>query len=232
MQLAAPPALAATHRERGASLVEYALLVGGIAVVCLIGLHLLGGSGDAELATAATAIADHGAGSAGGAPSGNRAAGAGSDDTVAEQEAAEQTAVDAAVRSDAEREQAETALTATEGSAELYGWDGTAEVGEWKAETTFTNEWERPSFLTIEVVRVTADGRMSANRVSDVLVPANGTSTFGRWSNIIDTDARTVDVVAVRFEVVEIRTSDLDWTPRTYAIDGGAMSTAVAPRVE
>jgi Flp pilus assembly pilin Flp len=257
MHITAPRTTAATVLERGASLVEYALLIAGLAAVCLIGLRFLGGDGEAELTAAGNAIAGHtspaaGGGSGGGAPGtgGGGSAGsgggggstAGSDQAEAEKAAAEakasaeaeQAAADKAAEEAAkEDDEPETAVTASDGSGKLYWWDSKAGEGEWVASTTFTNAWERPAYLTVEVTRVMADGKTSKDKVQDLYVPAKGSADFAYWNNAIDTDSKSSDdVVAVRFEVVQIKTSDLDWKPRTYSVHDGAMSTAIAPSVK
>jgi len=124
-------------------------------------------------------------------------------------------------------------IAAASADSRLNWWDEQRKEGEWVARATFTNTWIRHSYLTIEVVRVYANGETSTDEVREFYVPANGTATLDLRSNWIEGDSKDSDnVVEVRFKVVQVATSDVDWKPQTYSLDDGATSAAEPPQVK
>ncbi len=230
--------------EVGASIVEYALLVALAAVVCIAGVQRLGGSTAGrvdDVATGLTAGEDRASSGGGAAPGGGGGSAGGGDGgapaattttmptTTTTIPPTTTTTMPAAPADDEDGDAEMKAVSATALAGTLYWWDAWGQQGQWVAVAKLTNEWERGSFVTVQVTRVFGDGRTVTEVVENFYVPANGSASLQHWSNDLS-EGSSRDVVAVRFKITGVRTSDLAWRTQSFVVDGGTV-TATAPSV-
>jgi pilus assembly protein Flp/PilA len=270
--------LKARFDDRGASMVEYGLLVALIAIVALSAISMTGNKTKDQF----TVIA---AGLDGQAPSGSAAitpdepgdtaggssGGAVSDDEVAPtDETGDVGSIDepsgsgdpedsggiveagGSAGGESSEPAGETTTTTTvleevviapPGSvtqisatgSEFYWYNGNKNNGNgaWKASLTFSNEWIRHQYLSLEVTRVDQSGKTTTMTVNDFYVPAGGSATYENWDNALQfTKGNPNGVVSVSVKVLSIRTSDIDWKTVSYPVTDGTPTSVTAPQVK
>ena len=206
-------------------MVEYALLVGLIAIVSLVAVNSVGAATDQRFDTVAIGLS------------------ADSPSTPADDESTPSSPTTTAPAAPPTTAPATTTTTApaappttapapvvpgstvgnTGSTSSYYWWNTTKGGGEgaWKASASYHNEWIRHQYLTLEVTRTDENGKVTTTQVNDFYVPAGGRTTFELWDNTMSVNNSTVKgVVSVTVKVTAIRTSDEKWQTVSYTTDG------------
>jgi hypothetical protein len=237
-----------TGRQRGASLVEYALVVVLVAMGASVVLGMVGKRAsarfDSALPTASTSatVAGGSAGSGGGGGGGGYGGGdgAGATTTVppttppttapattATTAPPATTATTAAAAHTATTLAAPTGLTASPASRAQW-WDAWGKQGAWVSGATFHYASNRHAFLTVEVTLRYENGTSSTRTVDDFFVPAGGSATLETYDNPYSKAGKGNDVASATYTVTEVRTYDASWNEVVTAVSGPTV-TANAP---
>jgi Flp pilus assembly pilin Flp len=234
--------------DRGATMVEYGLIVGVISLMSLSAVTLLGDS-TSDSFDKVTAALDNGSTSTqvdSGSEQNGGSGSAGSGTTTTTVPEMTTTTVPETTTTTVPETTTTTAPTTTTTAPEEHGssatvkgtdsdftwWNNTkfGGNGEWKAEVTYTNDWIRHQYLTLDVTEVDEKGKKTTTTVKNFYVPAGGSSTFAHWGNDLSEKwGKVKGVVEVRVEVKSIRTSDKNWKPVTYEVNGGKVAKVSAP---
>ena len=234
-------------RDRGASMVEYGLLVAVIALVALSAVTLLGDKTDETFTTIAGSLEDNGSALAPG-NSGNESDQNGGDQNGGDQngqqgendddEGADGGSNDDANGGDQDQDQDQEAEeeeeeaeaqpagpNATGTSSALYWWDSNATKGQWKADVSYRNDTNRHQYLTLEVTQIDDKGKTTKSTVTGFYVGAGSSSTYTLWSNDINKNNKNVKgVVEVQVKVLSVLTSDENWQTYSYPVNGSPAS--------
>jgi Flp pilus assembly pilin Flp len=234
--------------DRGASMVEYGLLVSVLAVMALSAVTLVGDNTEDKFTTVAEALADddssdpdqndesagesddsNGPGGAddsagpGGDDDDDSAGPGGDDDDELDQQGPGDD-------DDVEEEEEEATGPPSNPlgtSSDFTWWNNTKHGGNgaWKASVTYGNETDRHQYLTLEVTSIDEKGRKTTTTVNGFYVAANGSADFSQWDNALkDHKGRVTGVVEVEVKVTKIATSDQDWQPFSYDVDDDPVS--------
>ena len=196
-------------RDRGASVAEYALLVGLVASACLGALRTLGGSTETSLAAASptAAAAAKAPGGGGGVPG---PGGGGGDTDGPSEEAIQKAKEEEAVAAQAAKDAAAAELAASVSVAAdevgtIYWRAKNGKSVKWATTATLASAWESAVVLDVQITRTYGDGHTKASRKSVELEP--GRSADVEMSNNLLNTNKSVkdDVVMVTFAVVEVR---------------------------
>ncbi|MFZ0626570.1 MAG: Flp family type IVb pilin [Acidimicrobiia bacterium] len=234
--------------ERGASMVEYGLLVALIAIVGLASISMVGDKTDDQFTTIAQGLSNpDGGGSSelsgqsgedlGGGGSGGSGGGA---TTTTTTPPTTTTTVPPTTTSTIAPTTTTTVVvqpsspTTTGTSSELYEWNSTKQGGngKWTASVTYQNDWSQPQHLTLEVTKTDEKGKTETITVEDFLVPARANATLDLDDNEITVkNKKTSGVMTVDVKVTSIRTTDQNGTTVTYPAEGltGTMSAPETP---
>ncbi|MGA7228316.1 MAG: Flp family type IVb pilin [Acidimicrobiia bacterium] len=234
--------------ERGASMVEYGLLVALIAIVGLASISMVGDKTDDQFTTIAQGLSSlDGGGSSelsgqsgedlGGGGSGGSGGGA---TTTTTTPPTTTTTVPPTTTSTIAPTTTTTVVvqptspTTTGTSSELYEWNSTKHGGEgfWKASVTYQNDWSQPQYLTLEVTRTDEKGKTETITVEDFPVDATSSATYDLEDNEITVkNKKTSGVMTVDVKVTSIRTRDQNGATVTYPAEGpiGTISAPETP---
>ncbi len=126
-----------------------------------------------------------------------------------------------------------SSVDSTDTSAGFYWWNDTKKGGEgaWKGSSSYSNDYNRHQYLTLEVTRTMADGSTETETVNSFYIPANGTADYTVWNNELSTNKKgkvKSGVVSIEITVTKIKTSDENWNDVTYDTTG-PITTIEAP---
>ncbi|MGA7098322.1 MAG: Flp family type IVb pilin [Acidimicrobiia bacterium] len=236
--------------ERGASMVEYGLLVALIAIVGLASISMVGDKTDDQFTTIAQGLnsPDGGGSSELSGQSGEDQGGGGSGGSGGEATTTTTTTTPppttttmpptttttiAPTTTTTVAVQPSTPTTAGT-SSELYEWNSSKKGGEgvWKASVTYQNDWSQSQYLTLEVTKTDDEGKTETLVIKDFLVPATSNATLALDGNEIAVkNKKTSGVLTVDVKVTSIRTTDQNGTTVTYPAEGlvGSMSAPDTP---
>ena len=187
------------QRDRGATMVEYSLLVAVISMISFSAVTLVGDSTEDAFTEAAAGL-DHVSGGGGSVESnaGDPSDGAGGDGgtatttTTTPPSPTTTQPPPTTTTTQAPTFDAETDLTVEGATSELTSWQTTKKggKGDWKASFGYSNDWGSDQYLTFEVTYVDHKGKTTSGTVTDFLVPTGGSSTFDVEGNIFQGDQR------------------------------------------
>ena len=222
-----------THRERGATMIEYALLVSQIAVVSVSTVTMVGhrtgdtfnnmavalGSDASDSDSDVSTPDDPGADDPGDDYDPDDPDDGGGDDDEQDDPGSGPGEDDAAQGATVE---------ILDTSAELTSWKGNR--GTWTASVPFANAWDHDQELTVEVTQIDSnEGRQVATTVT-IEVTAGGSSVLKVVDNNLSRNGRTYnDIAAVEIRVIAVQTNDANGQPVTYPLDDGPTTTVSHP---
>lgn len=231
--------------ERGASLVEYSLLLVLVALVALAAVAALGDGtrGEFDAVAAELSGTEPGGGqaqvpdeSAGeeAAPADVDNGGEQGDESAQPGDQSAQPGGETDGSGDPVEVPAEpgSEVEATAGDSDWYWWDDRTDKGAWVGTISFDNEWKRHQYLTIEVTKTTANGKTIKETIRNFYVPANGSSDLQIWENDFTSNkhgtAQGNSVVSIEVTVTKIETSDENWQSKSFGTSGPTIGV-VAP---
>lgn len=214
--------------DRGATMVEYGLIVGVISLLSLSAMTLLGDStaGSFDKVTAAlddgstSTPAESGSEGSSGGGSGGSAA------TTTTTTMAPTTTTTTAPTTTTTVSPEDTLETGSS-SATMTSWS--KNKGYWDASVEYGNDWEHDQYLTLLVTEINNKGKTNTITVEDFPVPAGGKATF----NHADNDLKKkkwgyTGVVEVKIEVVSVTTMNQSSEEVSYEVSG-EVTTIDAP---
>lgn len=253
-------------RDRGATMVEYGLMVALVALIAFSAVQMLGHRTEASFTTAAQALDEGTAGGgdesvSAGPSDGDDSSNGGSADTQGspttttpspaptlsdDSDLGQQgggttsttlpptTTTTAPATTTTTAPKPGSTATVANTSSSFYWWNATKQGGDgaWKASVTFSNDWVRHQYLTLEITQVDDKGKTKTITVNDFYVPANGSASFEQWDNSYSvTNNNTKGIVSVSVKVVSVKTADLNWQTVTYSTPDSTASTVSAPKI-
>jgi Flp pilus assembly pilin Flp len=243
-----------TDGDRGASLVEYGLIVAVISLLSLSAVTLVGDKTAATFDNVTEALeGGQDGGPVGTDPDDDTGGPGGGEETTTttttpveattttpvETTTTTTTPVEATttttvpVEEEEEAPPGSTALPRATASAFTW-WNATRDGGngEWVASVSYANDWIRHQYLKLEVTEIDDKGKKTTTTVNSFYVPAGGSTTFAHWANDLkDSDGKITGVVEVQVRVISITTADEGWKPVTYPQSDGPVSTVDAPKI-
>ncbi|GIU92136.1 MAG: hypothetical protein KatS3mg011_1042 [Acidimicrobiia bacterium] len=224
-------------KERGATMAEYGLMVGVIALLALIGVMLVGAN-TAESFDAAAESLDATPGElanlpGGGAEDGSSGSSSGDATTTTTLSTTTTTSAPAPTTTTTLPPDPQDSSPTVEGSgSELSSWKPTRNggTGKWTASVTYGNDWINPQYLTLEVTTTDHKGKRKTVTVKGFYVPANGRADFRYPDNDLSKNRNTVKgVLKVEVRVVAVSTTDADGRPVEYEPPQGSKVEISAP---
>jgi Flp pilus assembly pilin Flp len=219
--------------DRGASMVEYGLMVALIAVIAIPAIAMVGHRTEDTFNVVGESLAAGDGGNGGNetpAPGGNdddSPAPGDDDDSPAPGDDDDSPAPgdddDSPAPGDIDDDPSvaepgsEAVVTSTDSS--LFWWNNTKQGGNgaWKAAVHYQNDHNRHQYLTLEVTRTDNKGKTTTSSVNGFYVPANGNATYEVWDNNLKLHkGKTTGVLSVDVKVVSVTTADENWQPVTY----------------
>ncbi len=221
----------ADHSDRGASIVEYALIVGVISLMSLSAVTLLGERTETAFTDTATALDAPGGGvkvpgGSGGSGGSGDAGSGGSGSTTTTMPATTTTTLPPTTTTTtlpptttttmpptttttAAPKPASDSITAGSSQSSLTSWKetGNGGHGDWTASVSYTNKWGADQYLTLQITRIDESGNATTVTVPSVKVPAGSSATYNDTGNALSQNKKgTSGVLEVRVEVVSITT--------------------------
>jgi Flp pilus assembly pilin Flp len=236
--------------DRGASLVEYGLIVAVISLLSLSAVTLVGDKTATTFDGVTEALEEsHNGGPVGGDlgtdPDDDSGGSGGGDteettttttveETTTTTVPVEETTTTTAAEEEEEEAPPGSTAQPTATASDFTWWNVTKNGGngEWVASVSFANDWIRHQYLKLEVTEIDHKGNKTTTTVNSFYVPAGGSTTFAHWANdLTDNKGRITGVVEVQVKVISITTADENWQPVTYPQTDGPISTVDAPNV-
>jgi pilus assembly protein Flp/PilA len=193
--------------DRGASMVEYGLMVALVALIAIPAVAMVGHETEDTFNNVAESLA---AGEGG--DNGDESPAPGDDDEPPADPGSE-------------------AVVASTNSS-FFWWNSSKNGGEgaWKATVIYQNDHNRHQYLALEITRTDDKGKTTTSTVKEFYVPANGKATYELWDNSLKlNNDKTTGVVSVEVKVVSVTTADEKWQSVTYP-QYGKPTTVDAPK--
>ncbi len=230
-----------TYGDRGASMVEYALLVSLISVVSVTAVAMVGHRTEETFDNMAVALgseAPTGQGEEAGPGSGP---GAGNPDDYDPDYPGDPDPDDPDNPDDPGQGGDETGDPAgndptgqgskveiLDTSAELTEWRGNQ--GTWSALVTFANDWDHDQELTVEVTPMDSESGAQPTTTLTVKVASRAQSILALEDHQLSRKGKDFNgIVAVEVRVVSVTTNDADGQPMTYTFDEEPSTTVDHP---
>ncbi len=205
--------------DRGASVVELALLLGVLAIASVGGLRFVGSASASSLEPASD-------GTTGSVGSPSRAHATGTP------QYADGYDLDYVVPlSPKQVHKQATAVVVDDVWGQLYRWDAASDSGEWAAGARLVNQSALPMAATLEIRTERASGTVDTQLVRGVHVAAGGREVVERLGNALAMTVGPDDIVSVSFRVTDVMTVRSGWSLVAHAAPGDP-GRAVAPAVE
>ncbi|MGD2101719.1 MAG: Flp family type IVb pilin [Acidimicrobiia bacterium] len=214
------------NRDRGATMVEYGLIVGVISLMSLSAVTLLGDSTGESFDQVTEALDNGSAGGSGG--SGGEDDGSGGNGGSG---ATTTTTTPSTTTTTAAPTTTTTAPTTTttispngtlktgSASATLTSWK--RNKGDWTASVEYSNDWEYDQYLTLVITETNHKGQTKTITVEDFRVPAGGSATFDHEDNDLRKWRKDyTGVLEVEVEVVSVTTTNQNSDEVTYDVEG------------
>ena len=235
--------------DRGASMVEYGLMVALVAIVAVPAASMAGHKTEASFNTIAESLAgeevpgeeestpgDHDTPAPGDdddtpAPGDDDDTPAPGDDDDTPAPGDDDDDTPAPGDDDTPAPGSEAVVSSTDASFTWWNDNKHGGEGAWRADVEFENDWTRHQYLTLEITRTDERGRTTTSTVNSFYVPANGKATYQLWDNGYEVkNGNSKGVVSVEVKVVSVTTADEDWQPITYPQGYGNSTVVNAPR--
>lgn len=230
--------------DRGASMVEYGLMVALVAVLAVPAISMVGHETEDTFNTVAESLAagdGGGSGDEASAPGddGDSPAPGGDDDAPAPGDDDDSPAPgdddDSPAPGDDDDSPAadpgsEAVVSSTNSSFDK--WTKTKHGGEgaWRSVVEYQNDHKRHQYLTLEITRTDHKGKTTTSRVNGFEVPADGKATYELGDNNLKLHkGKTTGVVSVEVKVVSVTTADETGQSVTYPQDNNS-TTVEAPK--
>jgi Flp pilus assembly pilin Flp len=213
------------NADRGATMVEYGLIVGVISLMSLSAVTLVGETTGDSFDKVTVALGDGTTSTS--VDTGSEGGSGGSSDPTTTTTTTLPPTTTTTAPTTTTTISPEGSLETGSTSATLTSWK--KNKGSWDASVEYSNHWEYDQYLTLLVTEIDQEGNTKTITVEHFPVPAGGKTTFNHADNSLrkKTSGYT-GVVEVKIEVVGVMTMNQGLDEMSYDVEGD-MVTIDAP---
>jgi Flp pilus assembly pilin Flp len=216
------------NTDRGATMVEYGLIVGVISLMSLSAVTLVGETTSDSFDKVTVALDDGSTSTS--VDSGSEASSGDSNNGVTTTTTAPTTTTTTLPPTTTTTAPTTTTTISPEGtletgstSATLTSWK--KNKGSWDASVEYSNDWEYDQYLTLLVTEIDHTGNTKTITVEDFPVPAGGKTTFNHADNSLrKKKSGYTGVVEVKIEVVGVTIMNQGLDEMSYDVEGDTVT--------
>lgn len=97
-------------------------------------------------------------------------------------------------------------------------WDDHGDQGAWVAKATFSFNYNRHAYLTVQVTKKKVNNQTTTTTTNDFYVPANGSAPLEVYDLPYKEPSSGNDIKSVTFKVTKIRTYTSNWTEQSFTV--------------